>query len=85
MHLCSTTMRAYGGVGAAADNVQGQASHTELLAEHAAKKAGAKVVKQVAHPLLSGLLYPALQALDEEHLGVDAHFGGADQVPQPQD
>ena len=40
MHLCSTTMRAYGGVGAAADNVQGQASHTELLAEHAAALAG---------------------------------------------
>ena len=51
-----------------------------LLTEHDAKKAGAEVVKQVAHPLLSGLLYPALQALDEEHLGVDAQFGGVDQV-----
>ena len=51
-----------------------------LLTEHDAKKAGAEVIKQVAHPLLSGLLYPALQALDEEHLGVDAQFGGVDQV-----
>ena len=52
---------------------------SSLLTEHDAKKAGAEVVKQVAHPLLSGLLYPALQALDEEHLGVDAQFGGVDQ------
>jgi tyrosyl-tRNA synthetase len=37
------------------------------------------VVKQVQHPLLSGLLYPGLQALDEEHLKVDAQFGGIDQ------
>jgi tyrosyl-tRNA synthetase len=47
--------------------------------EHDAKKAGAEVVKQVSNPLLSGLLYPGLQALDEEHLGVDAQFGGVDQ------
>jgi tyrosyl-tRNA synthetase len=33
----------------------------------------------VSHPLLSGLLYPGLQALDEEYLGVDAQFGGVDQ------
>jgi tyrosyl-tRNA synthetase len=52
---------------------------SSLLTEHDAKKAGADVVKQVAHPLLSGLLYPALQALDEEHLGADAQFGGVDQ------
>ena len=29
--------------------------------QHDAKKAGAEVVKQVEHPLLSGLLYPGLQ------------------------
>ena len=34
---------------------------------------------QVSHPLLSGLLYPGLQALDEQYLGVDAQFGGVDQ------
>jgi len=44
-----------------------------------AKKAGAEVVKQVESPLLSGLLYPLLQALDEEYLDVDAQFGGIDQ------
>jgi len=50
-----------------------------LVTEHDARKAGAEVVKQVAHPLLSGLLYPGLQALDEEYLGCDAQFGGVDQ------
>ncbi|CAG8442738.1 7962_t:CDS:2 [Ambispora gerdemannii] len=49
------------------------------VTEHDAKKAGAEVVKQVESPLLSGLLYPGLQALDEEYLGVDAQFGGVDQ------
>ncbi|ORZ37211.1 tyrosyl-tRNA synthetase [Catenaria anguillulae PL171] len=31
------------------------------------------------NPLLSGLIYPGLQALDEEYLDVDAQFGGVDQ------
>jgi hypothetical protein len=48
--------------------------------EHDAKKAGAEVVKQVSSPLLSGLLYPGLQALDEQYLDVDFQFGGVDQV-----
>ncbi|CAG9772812.1 unnamed protein product [Ceutorhynchus assimilis] len=52
---------------------------TSVVTEHDAKKAGAEVVKQVDHPLLSGLLYPGLQALDEEYLKVDAQFGGVDQ------
>ncbi|CAG0888067.1 unnamed protein product [Darwinula stevensoni] len=50
-----------------------------MVTEHDAKKAGAEVVKQVEHPLLSGLLYPCLQALDEVFLNVDAQFGGVDQ------
>lgn len=50
-----------------------------VVTEHDAKKAGTEVVKQVQNPLLSGLLYPGLQALDEEHLKVDAQFGGVDQ------
>ncbi|CAK9290734.1 unnamed protein product [Gordionus sp. m RMFG-2023] len=50
-----------------------------LVSEHDAKKAGSEVVKQVEHPLLSGLVYPLLQALDEHYLGVDAQFGGVDQ------
>ena len=44
-----------------------------------AKKAGAEVVKQVDNPKLGGMIYPILQALDEEYLGVDAQFGGRDQ------
>jgi tyrosyl-tRNA synthetase len=50
-----------------------------VVTEHDAKKAGAEVVKQVDHPLLSGLMYPGLQALDEEYLKCDAQFGGVDQ------
>ncbi len=50
------------------------------VTEHDAKKAGAEVVKQVESPLLSGLLYPGLQALDEQYLDVDFQFGGVDQV-----
>ena len=50
-----------------------------MVTEHDAKKAGAEVVKQVASPLLSGLLYPGLQALDEQFLDVDFQFGGLDQ------
>lgn len=50
-----------------------------LVSQHDFKKAGAEVVKQTDHPPLSGLLYPGLQALDEEHLGVDCQFGGVDQ------
>jgi tyrosyl-tRNA synthetase len=34
---------------------------SSLVTEHDARKAGAEVVKQVQHPLLSGLLYPGLQ------------------------
>jgi len=52
---------------------------SSVVTEHDARKAGAEVVKQVSHPLLSGLLYPGLQALDEQYLGVDAQFGGVDQ------
>jgi tyrosyl-tRNA synthetase len=52
---------------------------SSLVTQHDAKKAGAEVVKQVEYPALSGLLYPGLQALDEEYLKVDAQFGGVDQ------
>lgn len=52
---------------------------TSVVTEHDAKKAGSEVVKQVKNALLSGLLYPGLQALDEEYLKVDAQFGGEDQ------
>ena len=52
---------------------------SSVVTEHDARKAGAEVVKQVESPLLSGLLYPLMQALDEQYLDVDAQFGGVDQ------
>jgi tyrosyl-tRNA synthetase len=50
-----------------------------LVTVHDSKKAGAEVVKQTDDPTLSGLMYPLMQTLDEQHLGVDAQFGGVDQ------
>ncbi|KNG91016.1 tyrosyl-tRNA synthetase [Aspergillus nomiae NRRL 13137] len=52
---------------------------SSLISEADAKKAGAEVVKQTDNAPLSGLLYPVLQVLDEEHLKVDAQLGGMDQ------
>ncbi|KAL8930785.1 MAG: hypothetical protein Q9208_000326 [Pyrenodesmia sp. 3 TL-2023] len=52
---------------------------SSVVTEHDSKKAGSEVVKQVANPTLSGLIYPLMQALDEQHLDVDAQFGGVDQ------
>lgn len=46
---------------------------------HDATKAASEVVKFGEHPKLSGLLYPLMQALDEEYLGVDVQYGGIDQ------
>lgn len=50
----------------------------QVTSDHA-KGAGAEVVKQASSPLMSSLLYPILQALDEEYLKVDVQFGGVDQ------
>jgi len=44
-----------------------------------AKKSAAEVVKLGDNPKMSGLIYPLMQALDEEYLEVDAQFGGMDQ------
>lgn len=44
-----------------------------------AKRAGAEVVKFGDNPKLSGLIYPLMQALDEEYLKVDIQYGGVDQ------
>lgn len=52
---------------------------TAMTTERNAKKAGAEVVKQVESPILAGVLYPLLQALDEKYLECDAQFGGVDQ------
>lgn len=46
---------------------------------HDAIKSGTQVVKQTESPLLSSLIYPNMQCLDEEYLKVDAQFGGVDQ------
>ncbi len=46
---------------------------------HDAKKAGSEVVKLDDNPKLSGLLYPLMQALDEQYLNVDIQYGGIDQ------
>ncbi|ODO08776.1 phosphoribosylaminoimidazolesuccinocarboxamide synthase [Cryptococcus wingfieldii CBS 7118] len=50
-----------------------------LTSTREAEHAGADVVKESESPLMSSLLYPGLQALDEEYLGVDFQFGGVDQ------
>ncbi|RLE47172.1 tyrosine--tRNA ligase [Candidatus Woesearchaeota archaeon] len=46
---------------------------------HDAKKASSDVVKQEENPKLAGIIYPLMQALDEEYLEVDIQYGGVDQ------
>ena len=50
-----------------------------LASVHDCTKASSDVVKQSANPKLSGLIYPIMQALDEEYLKVDIQYGGIDQ------
>ena len=50
-----------------------------IVSGHDASKAGSEVVKQSEAPPLSSQVYPIMQCLDEEYLGVDAQFGGLDQ------
>ena len=42
-------------------------------------KAASEVVKQDENPRVSGLIYPLMQAVDEQYLNVDAQLGGTDQ------
>ena len=42
-------------------------------------KAASEVVKLGDSPKLGGVIYPLMQALDEEYLNVDMQFGGQDQ------
>jgi len=51
---------------------------TSLTTVHC-ERAGDEVVKKIDNPLMSSLLYPILQSLDEEYLGVNCQFGGVDQ------
>ncbi|KAF5287730.1 hypothetical protein FQA39_LY15750 [Lamprigera yunnana] len=48
---------------------------SSLVTTQDAKEAGEEVLKLVTNPLMSSLLYPTLQALDEEYLKVDVHYG----------
>lgn len=48
---------------------------SSMATDHDAKRAGAEVVKQSSTAPLSSLLYPGLQALDEQYLDVDFQFG----------
>src|SRR3989344_7998896 len=43
------------------------------------KRAASEVVKFGDNPKLSGLIYPIMQALDEQYLKVDVQYGGIDQ------
>jgi len=43
------------------------------------KRAAAEVVKFGDNPKTGGLIYPIMQALDEQYLDVDVQFGGLDQ------
>ncbi len=52
------------------------ATHTSI---HDATKAASEVVKLGENPKLSGIMYPLMQALDEEYLGADVQYGGIDQ------
>lgn len=46
---------------------------------HDATKSASEVVKLGDNPKLGGLLYPLMQALDEQYLDVDIQYGGIDQ------
>lgn len=47
---------------------------SSMVTEHDAKKAGAEVVKQVEHPLLSGLLYPGLQVITRFYTSIQERY-----------
>ena len=52
---------------------------SSLSSVKGAMKAASDVVKFGKNPKLSGLIYPLMQAVDEEYLKVDAQLGGVDQ------
>ncbi|MCX6749491.1 MAG: tyrosine--tRNA ligase [Candidatus Pacearchaeota archaeon] len=51
-------------------------SHVSI---HDATKAASDVVKMQDNPKLSGIIYPIMQAADEQYLEVDCQLGGTDQ------
>jgi len=52
---------------------------SSYVSVHDAHKAASEVVKMGDNPKLSGLIYPIMQAMDEQYLGVDCQLGGTDQ------
>ena len=50
-----------------------------FVSVHDSTKAASEVVKMGKNPKMSGLIYPLMQAIDEEYLKVDMQFGGMDQ------
>ncbi len=52
---------------------------SSLASVHDLKKAASEVVKFGDNPKLSGFVYPIMQMIDEQYLGADVQYGGADQ------
>ena len=52
---------------------------SSFISVHDANKAASDVVKLGNNPKLSGLIYPLMQAVDEQYLEVDVQLGGTDQ------
>jgi len=52
---------------------------SSFVSIHDANKASSEVVKLKDNPKVSGLIYPLMQAVDEQYLEVDAQLGGTDQ------
>lgn len=54
---------------------------SSLVSVRDSRKAAAEVVKNIEgdQAKLAGLIYPLMQAVDEQYLGVDAQLGGVDQ------
>ena len=51
-----------------------------IVNSHAAKRAGTEMIKKSDNtPKMSALIYPLMQALDENALGADVQLGGRDQ------
>ena len=52
---------------------------SKRVSVHDAVKASSEIVKSTGDPVMADGIYPMMQLLDEEYLGVDAEFGGIDQ------
>ena len=52
---------------------------SSFVSVHDSMKAASEVVKMGENPKLSGLIYPIMQAMDEQYLEADIQLGGTDQ------